>query len=77
MHAGKIDEAALVQFVREQERDYQTLRFLNLENSAITLGGHSLADSTQDNGVCVQSEQFDYLVDLNNRIIAEVHSGET
>lgn len=78
MHAGKIDEAALVQFAREQEqvRDYQTLRFLNLENSSIILGDHSLADSTQDNGVCVQSEQFDYLVDLNNRIIAEVHSGE-
>lgn len=43
MHAGEIDEAALVQFAQEQEqvRDYQVLRFLNLENSAITLGGGS------------------------------------
>lgn len=78
MHAGEIDEAALVRFAGEQEqvRDYQTLRFLNLENSSIILGGHSLADSTQDNGVCVQSERFDYLVDLENHVIEEVQSGE-
>ena len=78
MHAGEIDEAALVRFAGEQEqvRDYQTLRFLNLENSSIILDGHSLADSTQDNGVCVQSGRFDYLVDLENHIIEEVQSGE-
>jgi len=78
MHAGEMDEAALVRFAAEQEqvRDYQTLRFLNLENSSIVLAGHSLADSTQDNGVCVQSGRFDYLVDLENRVIGEVRSGE-
>ena len=78
MHAGEIDEAALVRFADEQEQvqDYQTLRFLNLENSSMVLGGHSLADSTQDNGVCVQSERFDYLVDLENRVIDEVRDGE-
>ena len=78
MHAGEMDEAALVRFAagQEQVRDYQTLRFLNLENSSIVLAGHSLADSTQDNGVCVQSGRFDYLVDLENRVIGEVRSGE-
>lgn len=78
MHAGELDEAALVRFAGEQEqvRDYQTLRFLNLENSSMMLGGHSLVDSTQDNGICVQSERFDYLVDLENRVIKEVGSGE-
>ena len=78
MHAGEIDEAALVQFAGKQEQvqKFQTLRFLNLENSSIVLGGHSLADSTQDNGVCVQSEQFDYLVDLENHVIEEVRSTE-
>lgn len=57
MHAGEIDEAALVRFAGEQEqvRDYQTLRFLNLENSSIILGGHSLTDSTQDTGALNQS----------------------
>lgn len=71
MHAGEIEEAELVRFVREngQVRDYQTLNFLNLENTSITLNGHSLADSTQDNGVCVQSGSFDYLLDLENEII--------
>ena len=78
MHAGEMDEAALVRVAGEQEqvRDYQTLGFLNLENSAIILGGHSLADSNQDNGVCVQSERFDYLVDLENRVIDGVQNGE-
>lgn len=78
MHAGEIDEAELVQFAEKQEQvqDYQTLCFLNLENSSILLGGHSLADSTQDNGVCVQSGRFDYLVDLENRVIDGVQPGE-
>ena len=78
MHAGQMDEAALVRFAEQQEQvlDYQTLCFLNLENSTMVLGGHSLADSSQDNGVCVQSQRFDYLVDLENRVIDEVHTGE-
>lgn len=78
MHAGEIDEAALTRFADEQEQvlSFQTLRFLNLENSSMVLGGHSLSDSTQDNGVCVQSEQFDYLLDLENRVIEAVRSGE-
>ena len=78
MHAGEIDEEALAQFAERQEQvqNYQTLRFLNLENSSMALGGHSLADSTQDNGVCVQSEHFDYLVDLENHVIEEVRRGE-
>ena len=77
MHAGKISEAELNRFAKENEqvRDYQTLNFLNLENSSIILDGHSLADSTQDNGVCVQSGRFDYLLDLENKII-EVSDGE-
>lgn len=78
MHSGELDEAALVRFAEEQEQvlSFQTLGFLNLENSSMVLGGHSLADSTQDNGVCVQSERFDYLVDLENRVIHGVQSGE-
>lgn len=78
MHAGELDEAALVRFAEEQEQvlSFQTLRFLNLENSSMVLGGHSLADSTQDNGVCVQSGHFDYLLDLENHVIEEVRSGE-
>lgn len=78
MHAGEMDEAALARFAEEQEQvlSFQTLGFLNLENSSMVLGGNSLTDSTQDNGVCVQSERFDYLVDMENRVIDNVHSGE-
>lgn len=77
MHTGEISEAELLRFAGEngQVRDYQTLNFLNLENSSIILDGNSLADSTQDNGVCVQSGNFDYLLDLENEII-RVSDGE-
>lgn len=77
MHTGEISETELFRFAEENEKvsDYQTLYFLNLENSSFTLNGHSLADSTQDNGVCVQSDQFDYLLDMNNEII-QVADGE-
>ena len=53
MHAGQMDEAALARFAEEQEQvlSFQILRFLNLENSSMVLGGHSLSDSTQDNGI--------------------------
>lgn len=77
MHAGEISETKLLWFAEENEqiRDYQTLNFLNLENSSIILDGYSLAGSTQDNGVCVQSRSFDYLLDLENKRI-QVSDGE-
>lgn len=77
MHAGVAEEESLLRFAEENEsiEAFQLLRFLNLENGAIVLAGHSLADSTQDNGVSVQSGSFDYLLDLTNHII-EVKEGE-
>lgn len=76
MHTGEISEAELRQFAENEEvQDYQILNFLNLENSAFFLNGHSLADSSQDNGVCVQSGSFDYLLDLKNEKI-HVREGE-
>ncbi|MDO4331007.1 MAG: ABC transporter permease [Lachnospiraceae bacterium] len=77
IHAGGISETKLLWFAEENEqiRDYQTLNFLNLENSSLILDGYSLADSTQDNGVCVQSRSFDYLLDLENKRI-QVSDGE-
>lgn len=78
MHAGEIDDDALARFAGEQRQveEYQVLRFLNLENGSLALGGRSLADSTQDNGVCVQSARFDFLLDLENRAIEGVERGE-
>ncbi len=67
MHTGEISEREIGQFVGEhQEIDqWQICRLLNLDNSEVSLGGYSLLDSTQDNGLCVQSERFDFLLDMD------------
>lgn len=69
MHTGELDRGAISDFAesREDVRSWQVCRLLNLENSQVTLGGRSLLDSTQDNGLCVQSERFDYLLDMDNQ----------
>lgn len=69
MHTGELDRGAVSDFAesREDVRSWQICRFLNLDNSQVTLGGHSLLDSTQDNGLCVQSEGFDYLLDMDDQ----------
>ncbi len=63
------EEAQIARFAksREEVSEWQVCRFLNLDNSRVVLGGRSLADSTQDNGLAVQGEQFDYLLDMENR----------
>jgi putative ABC transport system permease protein len=68
MHTGELEESEISQFAGERQEiaQWQICRFLNLDNSEVTLGGHSLLDSTQDNGLCVQSERFDYLLDMDN-----------
>lgn len=70
MHAGDIDTDALEEFAqnRPEVADYQIVRFLNLENSILMLGEESLLDSTQDNGISIQGDGFDYMVGLNNEL---------
>ena len=77
MHAGTVKEEEISAFaeVHPEAEDWQVMPFLNLENSKISLGEHSLADSTQDNGLSMQGQTFDYLVDLTNEL-PEMHSGE-
>lgn len=77
MHAGTVKEEEISAFAEAhpEVEDWQVMPFLNLENSKISLGEHSLADSTQDNGLSMQGQTFDYLVDLTNEL-PEVHSGE-
>ena len=64
MHSGDIDEVQLREFAdsRDDVEDMLIANFLNIENSSITLNGISLADSTQDNGLCIQNENFDHLL---------------
>ena len=65
MHTGDPDEASLNAFARQRDdiEAMQICTFLNLQNSQLTLGNTSLESNMQDNGLCRQSESFDYLVD--------------
>lgn len=71
MHTGEVDMKQLQSFVDENDsvEDYQVLKFLNIQGSDIVIGNDSLADSIQDNGLSVQGEKFDFLLNLNGEII--------
>ncbi len=77
MHTGDIDQEEIDSFVssRRDVKDYSINSFLNLENAMITIGDKSLADSTQDNGLCVQNKSFDFLLDMDNEV-AYPHEGQ-
>lgn len=70
MHSGEMNTEEIEQFARMQTgiTDYQVLCFLNLDNSILSLGEQSMLDSTQDNGISVQGDGFDYMIDLNNEL---------
>lgn len=72
MHSGAIDRSELEAFAKNNinVEDYQIVEFLNVDNSKITLGKNTLTGSVQDNGFCVQSEKFDFLLDLDNKRIS-------
>ncbi|MBF0245153.1 MAG: FtsX-like permease family protein [Planctomycetes bacterium] len=77
MHAGELDAARLAAFAEQNETvaDFQALEFLNLDGVQFLFGSGSLANSVQDNGLAVQSEKFDFLLDLNGNVIT-VAEGE-
>ncbi|WP_098747688.1 ABC transporter permease [Paenibacillus sp. EZ-K15] len=71
MHSGEIDSARLSAFAEQHHNvdDVQVMEFLNIDGARIRLGEHSLANSVQDNGFSMQSQKFDYLLDLDGNII--------
>ncbi len=71
MHAGELDRARLASFAAQNEAvaDFQVLEFLNLDGAQFVFAGGSLAGSVQDNGLTVQSERFDFLLDLDGNVI--------
>jgi len=77
MHAGELDLARLAAFAAAQEgvADHQALEFLNLDGADFSFVGGTLAGSVQDNGLAVQGERFDFLLDLDGAVI-EVTDGE-
>jgi putative ABC transport system permease protein len=77
MHAGELDLARLAAFAEQNEAvaDFQALEFLNVDGAQFSFAGGSLASSVQDNGLAVQSERFDFLLDLDGKVIT-VSDGE-
>jgi len=71
MHAGEINMERLTAFAGQNENveDFQVLEFLGIEGSQMVFGENSLTDNVQDNGLSVQSEKFDFLLDLDGNII--------
>ncbi|WP_300903049.1 hypothetical protein, partial [Faecalibaculum rodentium] len=77
MHAGSVDEQDIKDFADRcpQIAGWQISSFLNLNNPAVRLKDQSLAGSTQDNGLVIQPEHFDFLLDLSGSK-PEVQPGE-
>ncbi len=71
MHTGGVDMGQLRSFADSNRtvEDVQVLEFLNLEGADIVIGEDSLAGSIQDNGLSVQGDKFDFLLDLNGEVI--------
>ncbi|MDW0117466.1 FtsX-like permease family protein [Sporosarcina thermotolerans] len=78
MHLGEIDTDRLASFAEQNSNveEYQVVEFLGIEGAEFIFGDNSLANSVQDNGLSVQNEKFDYLLDLNGNIINNVSGGE-
>lgn len=68
MHTGEIDIKSLEAFAASYKgvSQFQALKFLNMDSEQIAINGRSLAGTIQDNGFSTQSNQFDFLLDLDN-----------
>jgi len=77
MHSGPMDIGQLAAFAAQNGdvAEFQVLEFINVDGARIVFEKSSLADSVQDNGFSVQSEKFDYLLDLDGNMI-RVSDGE-
>ncbi|URN95484.1 MAG: FtsX-like permease family protein [Candidatus Pristimantibacillus lignocellulolyticus] len=77
MHSGEINTSRLTAFAEQNSNvdEFQVVQFLNIDGTRIIMGDNSLANSVQDNGLSVQSEKFDYLLDLDGNVI-NVSNGE-
>ncbi len=71
MHTGDISAKDISEFAegRSEVEAMQIVKFLNLQNSDIMIGEHSLSENTQDNGLCIQNEEFDFLIGADNKVI--------
>ncbi len=77
MHSGEVNMTRLKMFAEKNEdvADFQVVEFLNVDGEKFVFAESSLADSIQDNGLVVQNEKFDLLLDLDGKLI-KVADGE-
>ena len=75
MHSGVIDIDRLESFAEKNGNvdEFQVLEFLNVEGESFIFDKTSLASNVQDNGLTIQSERFDYLLNLDGNIIKVSH----
>lgn len=71
MHSGEVDMERLADFAdtHENVEMHQVSEFLNIDGAEILIGDHTLAGSVQDNGLAMQSKEFDFLMDLDGEIV--------
>ncbi|MGY5344791.1 FtsX-like permease family protein [Paenibacillus glucanolyticus] len=77
MHSGEINTDRLTAFAEQHGNvdEFQVLEFVNMDGARIILGDNSLTHNVQDNGFSMQSDKFDYLLDLDGNVI-HVSDGE-
>jgi len=74
MHSGSLQKDYLELFAarRPEVEEFQLIEFLNLDGDEFVFESGSLASNVQDNGIAVQGELFDFLIDLDgNKAQAE------
>ena len=74
MHIGELNIEQLDAFATDYDgvTQFQVLNFLGIDSEQILVNGQPLVGTLQDNGFCTQSEQFDFLLDLDNRPVQPV-----
>ncbi len=77
MHKGEYDEEAFKNYVKKQDyiEDALVVRMLDINNRNIIYKGEILEDCLMENGFVTQNQNFDFLLDQNNKI-AVVQDGE-
>ncbi len=79
MHAGPVDAKSIREWAGEQHvvDDFQIVEMITMDSSALFLGTHGQSEesSVMDISFVKQNEEFDYLLDMQNRPI-QVHPGE-
>ena len=77
MHKGEIDKEQASKFAESIEdiEAYELVCMLNISNSAIWYEGENFEAFNMDNGLVVQNEKLDFLLDEENQV-AQVGCGE-